>query len=222
MSSVLSVNISRGTESLPGIRVASGIRKIPVDDSVLVIAPGPKGSSGGGLAGDHIGDWRHHGGDDQAVYAYAREDLDWWERELDRSLAHGAFGENLTTSGINISQAIVGEQWLIGGALLLQVSDPRIPCRGFATHLGEKRWVRRFTERAAPGSYLRVLRGGIVRAGNSIVIVERPDHQVTVSMAFRALTTEPELLPQLVDIAGLSQEARDHAAGRVRVTLDAD
>ena len=161
MSSLMSVNIATQAQSLPGHRKPTGIGKHPVDGSVEIFAPGPKGTAGGGLVGDLVCDLRHHGGDDQAVYAYAREDLDWWETELGRELADGLFGENLTTHGINVSQALVGEQWLVGGAVLLQVTEPRIPVQQRSSPaVGEKQWVKRFTQRAASGTYLRVLRGG--------------------------------------------------------------
>ncbi len=206
MSMVQSVNIASRVTTLPGRKRVTGIFKEPVDSAVQVTAPGPKGAAGSGLVGDLVCDLRHHGGDDQAVYAYAREDLDWWQAELDRTLTNGAFGENLTTHGINISQALIGEQWLLGGALLLQVTVPRLPCATFQSAISEKRWVKRFTLRAAAGTYLRVLRSGQVRAGAGIVVVERPDHRISTSVAFRAITLEPELLDLLADVAGLPDE----------------
>ena len=130
------------------------------------------------------------------------------------SWATASFGENLTTSGINISAALVGEQWLIGGSLLLQVTVPRIPCTSFQSALGEKRWVKRFTERGVSGTYLRVLRAGSVRAGDSIVVVERPQHHISNWMAFRAITVEPELLDLMLDVPDLPAELRDTAVKR--------
>src|SRR5579875_2384642 len=97
----------------------SGIGKTPTTQAVRVRAPGPKGSGGSGLVGDAVADLRHHGGDEQAVYAYAREDLDWWERELGRELPDGFFGENLTTRGVDVTGTLVGERWRIGDELLL-------------------------------------------------------------------------------------------------------
>lgn len=215
MSAVQSVNIAPTPEKIPGRTRPSGMNKHPVDGAVDVTAPGPKGTAGGGLAGDAVCDLRHHGGDDQAVYAYAREDLDWWQVELGRELSNGCFGENLTTHGINVSSSLVGEQWLIGGSLLLQVTVPRIPCATFQAALGEKRWVKRFTERGAAGTYLRVRRPGSVRAGDSIVVVERPDHPITTSVAFRAITLEPELLDLMVDIPDLPAELKESVHKRV-------
>ncbi|MEU2428790.1 MOSC domain-containing protein [Streptomyces sp. NPDC007861] len=177
---------------------ATAIDKRPADGPVRVSAPGPKGTGGSGLDGDVVCELRHHGGNDQAVYAFAREDLDHWERELGRPLANGCFGENLTTTGLDVNGAKVGERWRIGPDLVLEVVCGRIPCRTFASWLGERGWVRRFTAQAAPGAYLRVIEPGWISAGDPVEIVHRPDHDVTVSLSFRAGTTERELLPQVL------------------------
>ncbi|EDY42662.2 MOSC domain-containing protein [Streptomyces sp. SPB074] len=200
---VLSLNVGRLTPApradAPG--GVTGIDKRPVAGPLLVSAPGPKGTGGSGVEGDAVADLRHHGGDDQAVYAFAREDLDAWERELGRPLANGAFGENLTTSGLDVSHALVGERWRIGERLLLEVTSGRIPCRTFAEHVGEDRWVKRFTGRGETGAYLRVLEAGPVRAGDPVVREYVPAHGVTAAMQFRAVTTEQALLPRLLPAA---------------------
>ncbi|MEU8971010.1 MOSC domain-containing protein [Streptomyces monashensis] len=197
---VLSVNLGRPqpvpyTDQAQGV---TGIDKKPADGPVRVTAPGPKGTGASGLAGDAVCDLRHHGGDEQAVYAFAREDLDGWERELGRSLANGCFGENLTTRGLDVSGALIGERWRVGAELVLEVTSGRIPCRTFQGHLGERSWVRRFTRKAATGAYLRVIEPGEIRSGDPVEIVHRPDHGVTAAMEFRAATTERELLPRLL------------------------
>ncbi|MFJ4929321.1 MOSC domain-containing protein [Streptomyces sp. NPDC088736] len=197
---LLSLNLGRAravpyTDRAVGV---TGIDKRPVTGPVRVSAPGPKGVGASGLAGDTVCDLRHHGGDDQAVYAVAREDLDDWERELGRPLANGAFGENLTTLGLDVSGARIGERWRVGAELVLEVTSGRIPCRTFQGHLGEPGWVKRFTHRAAPGAYLRVIESGEIRAGDPIEVVHRPGHEVTVAVEFRAKTTERELLPGLL------------------------
>lgn len=176
----------------------TGIHKEPAGGPVRVVAPGPKGVGGSGLVGDAVCDTRHHGGNDQAVYAFAREDLDGWERELGRPLANGSFGENLTTLGLDVNGALIGERWRVGADLVLEVACGRIPCRTFAGALGEKGWVKRFTRQAAPGAYLRVIEPGEIRAGDAIEIVHRPGHDVTVAVEFRASTTERELLPRVL------------------------
>ncbi|MFD8066779.1 MOSC domain-containing protein [Streptomyces parvulus] len=197
---LLSVNLGR-VKSVPYTdhpQGVTGIDKRPADGPVRVAAPGPKGVGASGLAGDAVCDTRHHGGDDQAVYAMAREDLDAWEHELGRPLAHGSFGENLTTTGLDVSGALIGERWRVGPDLLLEVTSGRIPCRTFQGHMGEERWMKRFMEKAAPGAYFRVVEPGEIRAGDAVRIVHRPEHDVTVALQFRAVTTQRELLPRLL------------------------
>ena len=210
VSSVLSVNLARSAAVLPGRRRPSGIGKVPVDAWIEVSAPGPKGVGGRGVAGDVVCELRHHGGDDQAVYAYAREDLDRWAAELGRALPHGMFGENVTTAGIDLGAAVVGETWRVGSAVL-QVTVPRTPCATFAARMGEPRWVKRFIERGASGTYLRVLRDGTISAGDPIAAVDRPDHEVTNAVAFRAITVEPELLRLVAAAPDMPAELRDKA-----------
>ncbi|MFD8260966.1 MOSC domain-containing protein [Streptomyces griseoluteus] len=197
---LLSVNLGRPravpyTDQAEGV---TGIDKRPVEGPVRVAAPGPKGVGGSGLAGDAVCELRHHGGDDQAVYAFAREDLDDWERELGRSLSNGFFGENLTTEGLDVSGALIGERWRIGSGVVLEVTSGRIPCRTFQGHMAEPGWVKRFTRKAVTGAYLRVIEPGEIRAGDAVEIVHRPDHGVTAATQFRAVTTERELLPSLL------------------------
>lgn len=199
MARLLSVNVGRALPSRDAAAGTTGIDKRPVDTAVPVRDPGPKGSAGSGLAGDAVCDLRHHGGSAQAVYAYAGEDLDSWAAELGRALGPGSFGENLTTLGLDVSGALVGERWRVGARCILQVTSPRTPCRTFAGWLGERNWLRRFTERRAPGAYLSVVEPGEVRAGDPIEVVHRPGHAVTVARSFAALTDRPELLPELLE-----------------------
>ncbi|MFD0207403.1 MULTISPECIES: MOSC domain-containing protein [Saccharothrix] len=194
MPHVLSVNVGSRVEFDQATVGHTGIGKRPVPGPVEVRAPGPGGS---GVAGDHISDGRHHGGGDQAVYAYAREDLDEWSVELGRDLRPGLFGENLTTTGVDVCGALIGERWRIGG-VLLQATSPRVPCRTFAGVMEERGWVKTFTQRGLPGTYFRVLEPGTITAGDEITIEHRPDHGVTIAHAFRALTLEPALLPGLL------------------------
>lgn len=193
----------------------TGIDKQPADGPVQVRAPGPKGSGlGSGLVGDRLFDTAHHGGDDQAVYAYAREDLDAWEAELGRTLPGGVFGENLTTGGVDVTGALVGERWRIGEHVVLEVAIPRIPCGTFAHWMAEQGWTKRFTVRARPGAYLRVVVPGEIRAGDRVSVIDRPDHDVTIGVTFRALTREPELLPRLLTVEALPAPVRELAGRR--------
>ncbi|WP_432571274.1 MOSC domain-containing protein [Kineococcus sp. SYSU DK005] len=213
---VVSVNVGR-ERPVAAKGGTSGIDKRPVDGPVAVRAPGPKGVGGSGLAGDHVSDTANHGGDDQAVYAYAREDLDAWAAELGRELRCGVFGENLTTAGVDVTGAVIGETWEVGTALL-QVSCPRIPCVTFAVWLGERRWLPRFTAARVPGAYLRVLRAGEVRAGDAVRVLDVPGHGVDVATAFAALTTSPGLLPLLRAVPQFPAEDRPAPARRPGVS----
>ncbi len=192
----------------------TGIDKRPVDGPVMVTPARAKGLGMVGLAGDRVYDVRNHGGPDQAVYAYAREDLDFWEAELDQPLGNGVFGENLTTEGVDVNSALIGERWRIGPDVILEVSCPRIPCGTFQGWLAQAGWIKRFTQAARSGTYLRVIEPGEIRAGDQVEVVHRPGHDVSVTVCFRALTLEPELLPQLLGADALPKDLRELAERR--------
>ncbi|MGN6300161.1 MAG: MOSC domain-containing protein, partial [Angustibacter sp.] len=140
-----------------------------------------------GVEGDRQMDTEDHGGRDKAVYAYAGEDVSWWAGQLDRELEPGAFGENLRTTGLDVTGAVIGEQWHVGDAddgVVLEVTMPRIPCSTFQRWMNEPQWVKRFTDHGAPGAYLRVVREGTVAAGDRISVERRPAHGVTVGECF--------------------------------------
>jgi MOSC domain-containing protein YiiM len=219
VATVLSVNVARvRTNPDPhAISNVTGIDKVAVTEPVMVRAPGPMhGGIGSGLAGDFIGNQKFHGGDDQAVYVYAREDLDAWEIQLQRALSNGNFGENLTISGVDVNALRIGERWRVGAdGLVLEVSAPRTPCRTFQSFLNLSHWMKTFIQAGKPGAYLRVISPGTVRAGDAIEIDYRPDHDVTIGLVFRARFSEPELLPQLLVADALPAEWKDHARRRV-------
>ncbi|MER6134218.1 MOSC domain-containing protein [Streptomyces sp. NPDC001815] len=206
---LLSVNVGKPRPNPWKGLSATGIDKRPVDGPVAVAAPGPKGTGAVGLAGDRVYDVKHHGGTDQAVYAYAREDLDGWEAELGRPLANGVFGENLTTAGLDVNGALIGERWRIGPDVVLEISCSRIPCATFEGWLERDGWMRRFLQAARPGAYLRVIEPGDIKADDPVEIVHRPDHDVTVALVFRAMTREPELLPRLLIADALPEEDKN-------------
>jgi MOSC domain-containing protein YiiM len=198
----------------------TAIDKRPVAGRVPVSAPDEYGV---GLAGDQIYDRRHHGGPDQAVYAYAVEDQQWWSTELGRQVAPGSFGENLTTYGMDVTGAVIGERWQVGeDGLVLEVTCPRIPCNTFQGWMDEPHWVRRFTEHGAPGAYLRVVSPGTVGAGDRVSVLIRPDHGVTIGDTF-VIRKAPEAgLRLMLAMPGLSdtlaEVTRRDLAARARPT----
>jgi MOSC domain-containing protein YiiM len=175
----------------------SGIGKTAIDGPVRITAEG--------VHGDTIVDTEHHGGRDQAVYAYSETEARRWAEELGRSLPNGWFGETLRVDGIDVTDAVIGEQWHVGG-VRLEVTMPRTPCATFAAWAEEPRWIARFFDRADVGTYLRVHQEGEVTAGDTITVSDRPDHGITV----RALLTGD------VDDAGLALLTTDpRFAGKV-------
>jgi MOSC domain-containing protein YiiM len=140
-----------------------------------------------------------HGGPDKAVYAYAIEDTRWWEQELGRSLEFGEFGENLTTAGIEVNDAVIGERWQIGTAIL-EVSGPRVPCWRLGVRMNDQMFVRHFTEALRPGSYLRIVVEGDVGAGDEIHVIDTPTHGLTVRDVFRIYTRDRDQLVRLVGV----------------------
>lgn len=215
MATVLTVNSAHVG---PGVRAATtGIDKRPVDGLVEVRPPGSmRDGLGSGIVGDSIGNKKFHGGDDQAVYAYAREDLDVWQERLDRELTNGMFGENITTAGVDVTGAVIGERWRVGSdGLLLEVTRPRTPCKTFETRLGIRGWIKTFTHGGTPGAYLRIVEPGHLQAGDAIAVVQRPDHGITIGTVYRAMMLEPELMPSLLVADALPEPLKRQARRRV-------
>jgi MOSC domain-containing protein YiiM len=216
---LLSVNVVH--DLIPdrlGVLDRTAIDKRPVDARVAVSVPG---DAGVGLAGDQIYDREYHGGPDQAIYAYAAEDRAWWATELGREIAAGAFGENLTTEGVDVTGAVIGERWQIGAdGLVLEVTAPRIPCRTFQGWMDEPHWVKRFTAHGAPGAYLRILTPGTVGAGDAIDVVDRPEHGMTIGDVFVIRRAPADGLLRMLEMPNLhvdlAESARRDLAARAR------
>ena len=161
-----------------------------------------------GVVGDRVIDTNVHGGYEQAVYAYAREDAQWWEREINEEIPAGRFGENLTTEGIDVNAALIGEQWKIG-SVILEVSQPRIPCRVFAGFWKRATLIKDFTQAGRPGTYLRIIQEGTAQAGDEIEVIFKPDHTITISDLFAAKSGERSKINQIKDVTYLSTEFKE-------------
>ncbi|MEN3536591.1 MOSC domain-containing protein [Microbispora sp. ZYX-F-249] len=193
---ILSVNVGRAVDA----EWAGELRRTAIDKRK---AEGRVAVRDNGLEGDERADVAHHGHPDQAVYAYAREDYDWWEPRMGRDLRDGQFGENLTTSGADVNGAVLGERWRVGTAVL-QVTYPRIPCVVFRNWLDERGWVKRFTESGRPGAYFRVVERGELGAGDEIEVLDRPSDGVTIAEAFRAYHGDRDLMRRVLAVPGRS------------------
>lgn len=208
---MLSLNVGRGAPSGDRAAPVTGIDKRPVEQ-IEVREPGHKKDGlGSGVVGDVVGDQRHHGGSTQAVYAYPREDQQWWAEQIGRPIDPGGFGENLTTVGIDATHALVGEVWRVGSAVL-RVEVPRIPCSTLARHIGEPRWVKRFAEPGRTGAYLSVVAPGPIHTGDSIEI-ERPDHDIDLLSVFRAVMGDLSIARRVLDSGVLSPTEHNYLAG---------
>lgn len=203
---LLSVNVGQPRQITSGGHVVdTAIWKTAVDGPVRV--------RGVNIDGDAQADRSVHGGPDKAIYAYAIEEIRQWENELGRQLDTATFGENLTTEGMDVSGALVGERWRVG-TTLLEVAQPRLPCFKLGIRLGDPRFVRRFAQASRPGAYLRIITEGQVQAGDDITVTHRPDHGVTMRLVFTAILLDPTLIPQALQAPQLPPSLREWMTNR--------
>jgi MOSC domain-containing protein YiiM len=200
---IVSVNV--GTPRQLSVRrgrpMMSAIGKLPVDGPVRV--------EGVNLAGDDQADRRVHGGPDKAVYAYAREDSDWWAEQLGREIVDGMFGENLTTEGVDVSNALVGERWRIG-TVELEVCQPRLPCSKLGLRFCDLKMVKLFGQASRPGAYLRIVTEGELQSGDELTVVSRPDHDVTVALVADAILVDQSLAAKAASAPELAEDLAEH------------
>jgi MOSC domain-containing protein YiiM len=201
---VVSVNVGRPRRvSWQGRTVTTAIWKRPVEGRHEV--------AGVNVDGDDQADRRVHGGPTKAIYAYAVADYRWWQQELEgRQIEPGTFGENLTVEGIDPAEAVIGERWRVGTAIL-RVTEPRIPCFKLGVRMGEAAFVDRFAVAGRPGTYLAIDGEGDIGAGDRIHLLERPGHALTVGIVARAYHGQAELLPLLPLVEDLSESWRQWA-----------
>lgn len=203
---LISVNVGLPkTVDAGGRTVETAIWKAPVEGRVKV--------RGDNLDGDRQADLRAHGGPDKAVYAYAIEETRLWEEELGRDLGPGAFGENLTTEGVDVSGAVLGERWRVG-TTLLEVVQPRLPCAKLGLKMGDPTFVRRFGRASRPGAYLKVLEEGELGAGDALEVdlAGRPGHGVSVRLVSDAILVDHGRIPAALAAPQLVDKLREHMA----------
>jgi MOSC domain-containing protein YiiM len=203
---LVSVNVGRPRVVESDSReISTAIWKQPVVGRVEV--------RGVNLAGDEQADLSVHGGPDKAVYAYALEETTEWEAEVGRELGAGAFGENLTTTGVDVSGAVIGERWRVG-TTLLEVVQPRFPCFKLGIRMNDPGFVRRFAHGSRPGAYLRIVEEGELGAGDEVAIEERPDHGVTSRLVYDAVLVDKTLVPKALQAPELIPSLRGMLAQR--------
>ena len=195
---IISVNVGKPKHfDYKGRQAKSAIWKSPVTDKII--------ARGINLDGDEQADREAHGGFDKAVYAYAREDAEWWEQQIGRSIAHGEFGENLTTEGIEVNDALIGERWQIG-SVILEVSEPRIPCWRLGVRMQDKSFPKKFTKALRPGPYFRIIQEGELGTGDTISIIEKPNHNLTLRDVFRIYTKDHNEAERILNVEQMSAD----------------
>jgi MOSC domain-containing protein YiiM len=169
---VISVNVGlpRSLATSKGV-VQSGIVKTPVQGPVRVATLN--------LAGDRQADLTVHGGVDKAVYAYPSENYPFWEGVFGENLPWGAFGENLTITGLDEESASIGDEFGIGTSVLA-VSQPRLPCFKLAAKFRSTEIIKQMLESRRTGFYLRVLREGVIESGDPIVALGKHPARLTI------------------------------------------
>lgn len=202
-----SVNVARmRLIQVGGQTVKTGIYKHPVSGRVEL--------RDNQIGEDRQGDYSVHGGPDKAVYAYATEDYRWWEAELGRDTEPALFGENLTTSGLDLTAAEVGQRWRAGTALL-EVSEPRFPCSKLGYKMGDPAFVKRFAKALRPGAYLRIVEEGELGAGDEVELLPAPGHGVTLELFARAVLEDHGLAARLLEAPAVSERWREWARSRL-------
>jgi MOSC domain-containing protein YiiM len=174
---LLSINIGRERQQQRKDYVeTTGIYKMPVDGPVEIRSLG--------ITGDAICDKKNHGGPDQALYIYGDADYAWWERELGQKPIPGTFGDNLTISDLESATFNVGD-YIHVGEVTLQVTSPRIPCGTFATRMGDPKWVKKFRAAERPGLYVRVIKEGVVKAGDLVTVEKFTGETISIVEMYR-------------------------------------
>ncbi len=190
-----------------GRTVLTAIWKQPVEGRIEV--------RGVNLDGDDQADRSVHGGADKAVYAYAAEDTEAWERELGTALGPAAFGENLTVRDIAVSDAVIGDRWAVG-TTVLEVAQPRLPCFKLGLRMGDPRFLKRFAAADRPGAYLRIVSEGSIGRGDAVELVGRPRHGVTSALVARAIQRDRSLLSAALEAEELPAGLRAWMEARAR------
>ncbi|HSO12297.1 MAG TPA: MOSC domain-containing protein [Anaerolineales bacterium] len=174
---LLSINIGKErAQQRKDYIETTGIYKMPVNEPVEIKSLG--------IDGDAICDKKNHGGPDQAIYVYGGADYAWWSQKIGKELAPGTFGDNLTVSDLESANFNAGDILHVG-EVTLQVTAPRIPCGTFATRMQDSQWVKKFRAAERPGLYCRVIKGGVVKAGDEVSVEKYTGATISILQMYR-------------------------------------
>jgi MOSC domain-containing protein YiiM len=210
--SIISINVGLPREVVyQGKTVTTSIYKSPVSGRIRVTTLN--------VEGDRQSDLSVHGGVDKAVYAYPSEHYEFWRNELPgMALPWGAFGENLTTLGLDESNMHIGDMLRIGTAEF-SISQPRLPCFKLGIRFGRPDILKRFLQSGRTGFYLKVVREGDIEAGDPITVQARNEHAITVSDIVGLYTTQKSnqaLLRRVTELPALPEDWREYFRKRLR------
>ena len=203
---LISINIGQKRTQQNGEKLeTTGIYKLPTSDSVKITTLG--------IVEDFIGNPKHHGGPDQAVYVYGAEDYVWWSRELGKEIAPGTFGDNLTIGEMQSADFNIGDRLHIGD-VILEVTAPRIPCSTLATRMGDPQFVKKYRYAERPGLYCRVIAEGEIESGMGVTVQPVEGEAVGVIEVFRDWYEKDK------DVSTLRRFLRSPIAIRARTKLE--
>ncbi|MCB2178445.1 MOSC domain-containing protein [bacterium] len=157
--------------------------------------PGPAEVSPEGLTNDYIGNHKHHGGPDQAIYIYGQTDYDWWANSLGDRTRPGLFGENLTIAELTCTTFNIGDELHFSRGVVLQVTSPRIPCATLAGRMEDPAFVKKFRQAERPGMYCRVLQTGTLQAGETVTVTPYAGETLSLIEMYRH-AFEPDNSPE--------------------------
>ena len=198
-----SVNVGKPrTVDRRGKPVLTAIWKAPVEGRIRV--------EGINLVGDDQADRSVHGGVDKSVYAYAAEDYEWWGERLGFVPGPGTFGDNLTVRGLDVSHAVVGERWLVG-TVLLEVTQPRMPCFKLGIRMDNPRFPKIFTAAGRHGAYFRIIQSGELEAGDKAEVLHRPNHGLTVADVAHIYLKDHSGVERLLEVPELAASWKEWA-----------
>jgi MOSC domain-containing protein YiiM len=209
---ILSINVGRPRQlEWRGKTVTTSILKEPVSGAVSV--------SRLNLEGDEQSDLSVHGGPDKAVYVYPHEHYEYWREQLPRlDFPWGAFGENITSVGLDENTVRIGDRLTAGSAEFI-VTQPRLPCYKLGVRFDRLDMVKRFQQSGRPGFYLAVLREGVISTGDAIEIQREDRYHVTVMDVVRLYMddhVDPELLLRAIEVPSLPGSWREYFRERLQ------